>query len=314
MAHLPLSKVIMGTWQAGKEYWPGIDDAQIKEAISAAFHSGITSFDTAEEYGNGLSEQTLGAVLKPHRQQVQLLSKVFSNHLRAEQVREACHRSLQNLQTDYLDLYQIHWPAGSWDSDVVPIGETMEALLKLRDEGKILHIGVSNFTLEELQAANAHGDVGYIQPSYNLFWRAFDKHLRPYCETHGIHILAYSALAQGLLAGKFSTPPTFGEDDNRRANRLFKAPHLDRALLAINQLRPIAEAKGLTLAQLTLSWCAAQPNTYPIAGARNATQITDSARVTEIQLDAETLAEVDRIGRQVSDPFMDTPLLWDWEP
>ena len=131
-SEIEITPIIMGTWQAGKKMWAGIEDSESIKAIRAAFESGITTIDTAEVYGEGHSEQIVAQALADVREQVVYASKVFANHLKYDQVIEACHRSLTNLQTDYLDLYQIHWPSGSWNSEVVPVEETMRALNKLK--------------------------------------------------------------------------------------------------------------------------------------------------------------------------------------
>ena len=311
---LTLSPIIMGTWQAAKQYWPGVEDAELEAAVDRALELGVTSFDTAEEYGDGHSERLLGKALGSRRPRAQILTKVFSNHLRRAQVIEACERSLTNLGTDYIDLYQIHWPAGSWGSEVVPIGETMEALLQLRQQGKIRAIGVSNFTLEQLREANADGHIYSLQPPYSLFWRHIDTDIRPYCEAAGIRILAYGSLAQGLLSGKYTSREQLAKGDNRKADKLFHEPNLSRALAALEQLRPIAARLGVELAALALAWCMAQRLTHPIVGVRNAAQIASAAGAMHLQLDAEVLADIDAIGRTVSDPVSDDPLLWNWQP
>lgn len=152
-SELNISPILMGTWQAGKDMWVGIDDAQTTGAIRAAFDAGITTFDTAEVYGSGHSERVLGEAVSGFRDRVILATKVFANHLEAEQVKRACHRSLKNLKTDVIDLYQVHWPAGSFKTGAVPIEETMAALNQLKEEGKIRAIGVSNFSRRQLEEA-----------------------------------------------------------------------------------------------------------------------------------------------------------------
>ena len=132
---IQISPIIMGLWQAGKEMWVGIDDRQTTRAIRTAFEAGITTFDTAEAYGKGHSERILSSAISEIRDKVIYSTKVFANHLNHDQVLEACHRSLKNLQTDYIDLYQIHWPSGSFGFDEVPIGETMGALNELKGQG-----------------------------------------------------------------------------------------------------------------------------------------------------------------------------------
>src|SRR6478672_5973394 len=121
-SEIEITPIIMGSWQAGKQMWVGIEDAKTVKAMRAAFEAGITTFDTAEEYGEGHSEQIIGQALSDVRSQVVYASKVFANHLKPDLVIEACDRSLKNLNTDYIDLYQIHWPAGTWNSELVPIG------------------------------------------------------------------------------------------------------------------------------------------------------------------------------------------------
>jgi myo-inositol catabolism protein IolS len=307
-----LSPVIMGTWQADKQYWLGVDDRDLIAAVHAALDAGVTTFDTAEDYGDGHSEQLLGDALRGRRSRAVICSKVFSSHLRADQVIAACHRALTNLRTDYLDLYQIHWPAGSWGSEVVPISETMHALMDLRAQGKIRAIGVSNFNLAQLQEARRYGEIFSLQPPYSLFWRNIDREIRPWCEAHGVAILAYSPLGQGILTGRFGPGHCF--DDNRKDNLLFQSPHVERAHVALQELQPIADRLGLSLAQLAIAWVIAQPLTHAVVGARNATQIQQTAAAASVVLHPDDLARIDEIGRRVSDPLMDTAVPWTWQP
>jgi myo-inositol catabolism protein IolS len=304
--------VIMGTWQADKQYWHGVDDRELIAAVHAALDAGVTTFDTAEDYGNGHSEQLLGEALRGRRSRALICSKVFSNHLRSEQVVAACERALTNLRTDHIDLYQIHWPAGSWGSEVVPIGETMGALLRLREQGKIRQIGVSNFDLAQLEEARRYGEIFSLQPPYSLFWRHIDREIRPWCEAQGVRILAYSPLGQGILSGRFG--PNHRFDDNRKDNRLFASPHVERALAAVQELQPIADRLGLSLAQLAIAWVLAQPLTHAVVGARNAAQIQQTAAAASVVLSPNDLARIDEIGRRVSDPLMDLAVPWTWQP
>jgi myo-inositol catabolism protein IolS len=305
-----LSPVIMGTWQADSQYWHGVDDRDLIAAVHAALDAGVTTFDTAEDYGDGHSEQLLGEALVGRRSRAVICSKVFSNHLRKDQVIEACHRALTNLRTDYIDLYQIHWPAGSWGSEVVPIAETMDALMGLRAQGKIRAIGVSNFTLAQLQEAQRHGEIFSLQPPYSLFWRHIDREIRPWCQSQGIRILAYSPLGQGILTGRFGPGHRF--DDNRKDNRLFASPHVERAHAAVQELQPIADRLGISLTQLAIAWVIAQPLTHAVVGARNAEQIQHTAAAKDAVLSQEDLAQIDEIGARVSDPLMDVAVPWTW--
>jgi aryl-alcohol dehydrogenase-like predicted oxidoreductase len=307
-----ITPIIMGTWQAGKKMWVGIEDAETIKAIRAAFDAGITTVDTAEVYGGGHSEQIVAQALSDVRDQVTYASKVFANHLKYDQVIEACEGSLKNLQTEYLDLYQIHWSSGTWNSEVVPIEETMSALNKLKEQGKIRAIGVSNFSRTQLEEASQYGRIDSLQPAYSLFWRQVEQDLQPYCVENTISILAYSSLAQGLLTGKFGPDHKFEEGDNRASNKLFKGENYNRAQQALDKLRPIAERHQCTLAQLSLAWLIAQPQTNAIAGVRNAEQATQNAKAADVKLSADELQEIDAIGKLVTDHLDNNPVMWDW--
>jgi myo-inositol catabolism protein IolS len=219
---IDISPILMGTWQAGKAMWTDIDDNETTRAIRAAYDAGITTFDTAEVYGNGHSERILGQALSDVRDNVIIATKVFSNHLKYDQVVAACHRSLKNLKTDTIDLYQVHWPPGSFGHARVPMEETLSALNDLKEQGKIRAIGVSNFSRLELEEAAQHGDIVSLQPPYSLFWRHVDKDAGAYCRDNGLALLAYSPMAQGLLTGKFGPDHTFSKGDHRASNRLFQ--------------------------------------------------------------------------------------------
>lgn len=307
-----ITPILMGTWQAGKRMWVGIEDDESIKAIRAAFEAGITTIDTAEVYGEGHSEQIVAKALADVREKAVYASKVFANHLHYNQVIEACDRSLKNLNTDYIDLYQIHWPSGTWNTEIVPISETMSALNYLKEQGKIRAIGVSNFSHVQLQEASQYGRIDSLQPPYSLFWRKVEKNAMPYCIEQNITILAYSSLAQGLLTGKFTADHQFAEGDHRSKNQLFIGDNLIHAQKAVEQLRPLAERYECTLAQLALAWLIAQPQTHAIAGARNADQAINNAQAANFHLSIEDIAIIDQIGRQVTEYLDDNPVMWNF--
>lgn len=307
-----ISPVIMGTWQAGKAMWVGIEDEQTIAAIRAAFEAGIDTVDTAAVYGNGHSEEIVAKALSDVRERVVYATKVFANQLKYDRVIEACDRSLKNLQTDYIDLYQIHWPSGSFNSEIVPIEETMRALSDLKQQGKIRAIGVSNFSRTQLAEASQYGRIDSLQPPYSLFWRQVEKDAMPYCMENNISIIAYSSLAQGLLTGKFGPGHKFEEGDIRNKNKLFKAENYQRAQTALTQLRPIAERHQCSLGQLAIAWLISQPQTNAIVGARNAEQSVQNAKASEVKLSAEEIAEIDAIGRTVTDYLDANPIMWEF--
>ncbi|GAB4526919.1 MAG: aldo/keto reductase [Pleurocapsa sp.] len=309
---IQITPIIMGTWQAGKKMWVGIEDTETIKAIRAAFEAGITTIDTAEVYGEGHSEQIVAQALSDVRDRVVYASKVFANHLQYDEVLAACDRSLKNLQTDYIDLYQIHWPSGSFNSEIVPIEETMKALNKLKEDGKIRAIGVSNFSRTQLAEAANYGRIDSLQPPYSLFWRQVEQDAAPYCIENNISILAYSSLAQGLLTGKFGLNHQFAEGDHRAKNKLFQGENYQRAQNALQQLRPIAKVHNCTLAQLSLAWLIAQPQTNAIAGARNAQQASDNAQAAKVSLTSEEIQQIDQIGKQVTDYLDPNPVMWNW--
>ena len=311
-SEVKITPILLGTWQAGKKMWSGIDDSESIKAIRAGVEAGITTIDTAEVYGEGHSEQIVSQAVGDIRDRLEYASKVFANHLKYDAVIEACDRSLTNLQTDYLDLYQIHWPSGSFNTESVPISETMKALNKLKEDGKIRAIGVSNFNREQLAEAAEYGRIDSLQPPYSLFWRKIERDAVPYCDEHNISVLAYSSLAQGLLTGKFSPGHEFDPDDHRSANVLFQGENIERASKVLEQLKPIADKHNCTLAQLALAWLIAQPQTNAIAGARTAKHAEDNAKAAEVNLSTEELQEIDRLGRQVTDHLDDNPVMWDW--
>lgn len=307
-----ISAIVFGGWQAGKEDWVGVDDAQSIAAMRAAFDVGVTTFDTAEAYGGGHSERILAAALGSRRKELVIASKVSWEHLRREQVIKACERSLANLKTDWIDLYQIHWPAGSFGSPRVPIEETMGALLELERQGKIRAIGVSNFNRAQLEAAAAVGRIESLQPPYSLFWRQVEREALPWCVEHEASVIAYSPLAQGLLAGRFGAGHRFAPGDNRADNKLFQGDNFRRSLAALDRLRPLAAARGLTLGQLALAWLIAQPRTVAAVGARTQQQAIENAAAGDVKLEERELRAIDEIGRTVTDPLGDDPLMWTW--
>ena len=309
-SEIDISTIIMGTWQAGKDMWTGIDDNETEKALRAAYEAGITTFDTAEAYGNGHSERIVARALSKVRDRVVYATKVFANHLTHDKVIRACERSLQNLQTDVIDLYQIHWPAGSWGSATVPVEETMGALNTLKDQGKIRAIGVSNFSAAQIKEAGRYGQIDSLQPPYSLFWRQVESDAMPHCIDSGVSILAYSPMAQGLLTGKFGPDHRFESGDHRARSRLFQPEHYRRIQQALDKLRPIARRNSCTLGQLALAWVTAQPNAFAIAGARNAKQASENAVAGDIHLSEDDLQAMDAVGRTVTDHLDDDPVMW----
>lgn len=307
-----ISPIVMGTWQAGKDMWAGVEDQTVEKALRDAFEAGITTFDTAEVYGNGHSEKIVGNALKNVRSEAVIASKVFANHLAYGQVIKACERSLKHLDTDYIDLYQIHWPPGSFGMKKIPMEETFRAMNTLKDQGKIRAIGVSNFNRTQLEEACRHADIVSLQPPYSLFWRQLETDAMPLCKEKGITILAYSSMAQGILTGKFGANPVFEKGDHRAGNRLFQPENYARVLKALDQFRPIAQKYEITLGQLALAWVMAQPNTCAISGARDSKQVLENVKAVQVSLSKEDLEDMDNISKSVTEHIDDNPVMWQW--
>lgn len=297
---LAVSVLTFGCWQAGGTEWTDTDDAGSLGAMRAAYEAGINFFDTAEAYGKGHSEELLGQFLRDlNDASVLVASKVAAHHLSAAGVREACHVSLQRLQRDKIDLYQIHWPSGTWNSPIVPLEETMSALLELQSEGKIGAIGVSNFNADLVQQALSLGRIESLQPPYSLLFQPYLQNgTLEVCRQHELGVLPYSPLAQGLLTGKFNLDNR--PSDNRAGNILFKDPTYGLALEAVEKLHPLAARHGATLGQLALAWLIAQPGvTSPVVGARNADQIRDTVQAASLSLPAEDLEFIGQLAAPV---------------
>lgn len=307
-----ISSIVAGGWQAGREDWVGIDDSDSVAAFRAALDAGVTTFDTAEEYGNGYSERILSQALKGHRDEVVIATKVSWRHLSAGAVVAACERSLVNLRTDRIDLYQIHWPAGSFGSERVPLGETIEAMVKLQKAGKIRSIGVSNFSRSQLAEAAELARIDAVQVPYSLFFRQIEAELLPFALSAGITVMAYSPLAQGLLTGAIGPDRVFPPEDNRNDNKLFHGNNRRRAHAAVSNLRLIARNQGVTTGQLAVSWLIARPEIVAVVGARSEWQMREAALTTAATVSPAALDEAERISRAVSDPLKDDAVMWDW--
>jgi aryl-alcohol dehydrogenase-like predicted oxidoreductase len=307
-----VSLVAAGGWQAGREDWAGIDDAESVAAYRAAFDGGVTTFDTAEEYGDGHSERLLREALGSRRDETVIASKVSWRHLSARGVALACDRSLANLGTDRIDLYLVHWPAGSFGSDPVPLDETIGALTGLQQAGKVRSIGVSNFSRAQLEHATQLARIDAVQVPYSLFWRQAERELLPFARSRSITVMAYSPLAQGLLAGRFGPDEALVPGDNRADNKLFRDRRRALAHAASTRLGGLAEAYGLTTAQLALSWLVARPGLMAVVGSRTAGQAVENAAAGSVTVPAAVLAEAEQMCCGVWDGVDEGPM-WDWQ-
>jgi len=274
---LRVSKIGLGTWQFGTEGWGFGADFTERDALAAvdkALELGINFIDTAEVYGEGRSEELVGEALKGRRDEVIIATKVSGGHLRSRDLIQACEGSLKRLGIDQIGLYQVHWP-----NFYVPLEETMAALDRLIEQGKVRYIGVSNFPVSLLEEAQGHFQHRIIsaQVRYNLLQRDIEQEILPYCREQNITIIAYSPLAQGLLSGKYDLG-NLPQDGVRKQNPLFRhEKNLKEAFKVVAALREIGEAHGRAPAQVALRWLLEQPGVVAIPGAKRPEQVVTNA-------------------------------------
>jgi aryl-alcohol dehydrogenase-like predicted oxidoreductase len=299
---LKVSEISLGSWLT---YGVGVDDSNAKACLNRAFDVGINFIDTANVYGHGSAELFLGRELKERdRSSYVLATKLFfpmtdtDRGLSARQIYKQIDASLQRLRTDYVDLYQCH----RYD-ELTPLEETMEALTSVVRQGKARYIGFSEWNADQIAAALALPDTEKFvssQPQYSILWRLPEREVIPICAANGISQIVWSPLAQGVLTGKYlpgQPPPADSRAVSPEMNAFFgKNLRSDRTLEAVQQLRPIAAAAGLSLAQLALAWVLRQTNlASAIVGASRPSQVDDNAAASGVKLSPETLEAIDRI-------------------
>jgi aryl-alcohol dehydrogenase-like predicted oxidoreductase len=316
---LKVSPVAIGTWAIGGWMWGGTDEAQSVSTIRAALDHGINIIDTAPVYGFGRSEEIVGKAIAEARLRSRVLiatkvglgwegGRVFRNASRARIMQEI-DDSLRRLRTDYIDIYQVHWP-----DPLVTIEETAEAMHTLFRQGKIRAIGVSNFSVAQMERFLAVAPLHVLQSPYNLFERGIEADLLPYCRKNKIATLGYGALCRGLLSGRMRPDTVFEGDDLRRTDPKFREPRFGQYLAAVQQLDRLAQQRfGKRVIHLAVRWMLDQGITTALWGARRPDQLQPVDQVAGWRLDAPATAEIDRILREtITDPvgpeFMAPPV------
>ena len=287
---LRVSVVGFGAWQAGGRGW-GTDftDDDIIKAMKYGFENGVNYIDTAEIYGNGHSEEVISRAIEGYRREdIIIATKVAPPHFRGDDVIMSCDASLKRLNTSYIDLYQLHWPDSS-----VPIKETISAMEKLVDAGKIRYIGVCNYPLADLgEAINALSKYDLVsnQMRYNLIQRDVESDLLPYMREKSISMIAWSPIAKGLLSGKYS-PSNIPDDDIRRRDRLFTAENIKKLLPLFETIRKIADARSKTPAQIALNYLLCQES-FVIPGIKSTDQLKENMGSADWRLTDEEISEL----------------------
>jgi len=299
---LEVSRICFGTWQFGGD-WGSQNEHENVAAMRRALELGINFFDTAQAYGFGASEQlvakALGDELGSRREEIVIATKGglrqegdgLVRDSSPEWLRRGVDESLRHLGISHIDLYQVHWP----DRET-PLVETAGALEELVQAGKIRHVGVSNFSVEEMRAFERGRPVETDQPPYHLFRRDIEANVLPYCREHDIGVLAYGPLAHGLLSGKFDRDTELPEDDWRASSDLFRGENYERNLAVVEELGRFAAERGSTVAQLAVAWTLAQPGVHvAIVGARRPDHIEGTAPAADLDLTDDELEQIESI-------------------
>ncbi|QNL49349.1 aldo/keto reductase [Olivibacter sp. SDN3] len=310
---LRLPVITFGAWAAGGWMWGGSERKDAVEAIKASYDLGVTAIDTAPIYGQGTSEEIVGEAIKGiARDKVYVLTKYGmrwdlvkgdfgfqskDNNGRAidiykyagkESIIKECEDSLKRLGTDYIDLYQIHWP-----DSTTPIDESMEAVAQLIQAGKVRYAGVCNYNVEQMKEAEKTLKLASNQVPYSMVKRGIEEEVIPYCLEHDKSILAYSPLERGLLTGKMKPGHLFNEGDHRAGLYFFQEENLKRTNVFLESIKSLADDKGISLSQLVLLWTLEQPGiTIALVGARNKTQAVQNAKAIEASISAEEVASI----------------------
>lgn len=319
LAHtdLSLSVITFGSWAAGGWMWGKADHNAAVEAIKASYELGVTSIDTAPIYGQGESEKVVGEAIKGiPRDKVQILTKYgmrwdlakgdfafksknnqgkdidIYKYAGKESVIRECEDSLRRLGTDYIDLYQIHWP-----DSTTPLSETFEAVERLIQQGKVRYAGVCNYDAALMEDAGKVIDLVSDQIPYSMVNRGTDRETIPYCMRNEKSVIVYSPLERGLLTGKMKPGYAFAEGDHRKNNPFFTDDSIERTNAFLDKLKPLADEKGATLAQLVIRWTVNHPGvTIALVGARNPAQAMQNAKAADIVLSPD---EMEFINQQI---------------
>lgn len=312
-SQVKVTPLAFGAWAIGGWMWGGAEESDAIKAIQVAYHSGITTIDTAPVYGFGRSEEIVGKAMKGiARDKYQILTKfglnwetqqgepyfdTVDNEGRKfkmykwsskERVMKECEDSLRRLKSDYIDLYQIHWP-----DPTTPVSETFEAVQRLIEQGKVRAAGVCNYSVQLVDEALQTIQLASNQVPYSLINRTIEKEIIPQAIEKGMSIIPYSPLQRGLLTGKIKPGHKFNEGDTREGNRFYTDENIRRTNTLLDQIKPIAEKYNATLAQVIINWTMNQPGIgCVLAGARNEQQVKDNVGALKFTLSTEDIQAI----------------------
>lgn len=301
-----VSAIILGAWQFGKANWTGVQDDESVATMQAALDAGLNMIDTAAAYGDGYSEEIVGRAVSGRRDEVLLASKCDGD---PDRIRQTIDKALKRLQTDHIDLYQIHYPLLK-----CPVSDAVGTMEELRRAGKIRWIGVSNFSLQQMQEAVQTARIETCQPPFSILWRQFDHDVLPFCQENRISVLAYSPLAQGLLTGKFRKREDI-PNDIRSNNRLFAEGIFEQCVAVVELMDAMSQRYHKTHAQLAIAWALQTPGvTAPIVGTRNRHQLEGNLGGVGFKLSDEDWETLSEAGLRISSQLNFATNMWGYAP
>jgi aryl-alcohol dehydrogenase-like predicted oxidoreductase len=316
-----VTPIAFGAWAIGGWMWGGAEDGAAIKAIHASLDAGITTIDTAAVYGFGKSEELVGQALQGiSRDKYQILTKYGMNwsttqgeyffdsvdnsgkpvkvykHSSKEAVTQGCEDSLRRLKTDYIDLFQIHWPDAT-----TPISETMEAVAALIEQGKVRAAGVCNYNVAQVEEALRTVKLASNQVPYSMIYRDIESNIVPQALDKRLSIIPYSPLQRGLLTGKIKRDHKFNDGDTRESNRFYKAENIDRTNAFLQKIKPIADGYGVTLTQLVINWTTRQPAMdCVLVGARDENQVRENVKALSFKLTDEEIRSIRKLAEELS--------------
>jgi myo-inositol catabolism protein IolS len=291
-----VSEIIQGCWAMAGDYFGAAEDRDSIKAIRTSLELGVNTFDNAELYGKGHAEEVLGRALSGvDRARYVLISKVWTTHYGREDMREACRCSMERMGVDYIDVYFLHYPPVDRS-----IEESMENIMRLKHEGMIRAVGISNFSLAEMKTAMAAGQVDVIQPCYSLLWRYIDRDILPFCIGNDIGVIPYSSLAQGLLTGTLTKDTPIA--DGRRNAALFQPENYERCLDVAEFVKRVGAKYGKSTAQCAINWLTRTSGiTAPIVGGTDAGQSGENVGAVDWEMSREDYEAIERKSREFTD-------------
>lgn len=293
---ITISRITHGCMELGGGRWKVMDKEHNIALLRTALEHGITTFDTAEGYGAGASELIVGEAIKENRHNCVIATKVLPDNLRAADVRKAAEGSLKRLGTDYIDLLYVHWPNVN-----IPLEETLGEFVRLKEEGKIRAIGVSNFDLKLMKQAVSITQIDALQPEYNLLERKIEDGVLEFCAENQVSVLSYNSVAKGILTGAFHFKGAkLDVEDFRNEKPLFSKENMQIELPLLERLKEVAQAHNATVSQTAIAWVLAQNGmSSAIVGTQNLKHFIENIDAIDLELTQEELNHISETSKEV---------------